>query len=153
MDRVRIPPKAMVLVCDGAKALLFENAGDEQALDLKPIKLRHEPHPPTRDLGTERPGRTHESVGDGRSAQAGTDWHDRAEMQFAVAVAAELDEVVAARGTRHLVIAAPPRTLGVIRQHLSDRLRNILDAELDKDWTGLPVSEIEHHLAVLRTVR
>jgi len=31
MNRIRVSAKTWVLVCDGSKALLFQNAGDAQA--------------------------------------------------------------------------------------------------------------------------
>ena len=46
-----------------------------------------------------------------------------------------------------LIIVAPPRALGVLRQAYSHNLRTALRAEIDKDFVKLPVHEIEKHLA------
>ena len=49
--------------------------------------------------------------------------------------------------TKSLIIVAPPRALGVLRQAYSHNLRTALRAEIDKDFVKLPVHEIEKHLA------
>jgi protein required for attachment to host cells len=46
-----------------------------------------------------------------------------------------------------LILVAPPRALGVIRQVHAPHLRAALRAEIDKDFVKLPVHEIEKHLA------
>ena len=48
---------------------------------------------------------------------------------------------------KSLIMVAPPRALGVMRQAYSHHLRNALRAEIDKDFVKLPVHEIEKHLA------
>ncbi|MET0925332.1 MAG: host attachment protein, partial [Xanthobacteraceae bacterium] len=48
---------------------------------------------------------------------------------------------------KSLIMVAPPRALGVLRQAYSHNLRNALRAEIDKDFVKLPVHEIEKHLA------
>ena len=49
--------------------------------------------------------------------------------------------------TKSLILVAPPRALGVMRQAYSHNLRAALQAEIDKDFVKLPVHEIEKHLA------
>ena len=51
---------------------------------------------------------------------------------------------------KSLVIVAPPRALGVLRQAYSHNLRAAVQAEIDKDLVRLPVHEIEKHLGVMR---
>ncbi len=48
---------------------------------------------------------------------------------------------------KSLVIVAPPRALGVLRQAYPHTLRAAVQAEIDKDLVRLPVHEIEKHLA------
>ncbi len=71
-----------VVVCDGAKALVLENAGDLKFPNLKTIEVFEQENLATRDLGTGAPGRSFSSVGAGRSAVEQTDWHDQAERSF-----------------------------------------------------------------------
>ena len=48
---------------------------------------------------------------------------------------------------KSLILIAPPRALGVLRQTYSHNLRAAVRAEIDKDFVKLPLHEIEEHLA------
>jgi protein required for attachment to host cells len=149
MERIRIPRKSWVLVCDGAKALLLQNMGDSNALDLKVSDAQLQPHARTRDIGTDRPGRVHESLGSSRSAVQSTDWHDLGEQEFLRAVADKLDVVVREHGVRHLTLVAPPRALGVLRPRLTPAVKAVLKVEIDKDLARLTTAEIESQLSAM----
>ena len=66
-----------VVVADGQKALMFRNKGDALHIDLGLMWEVEHKNPPSRELGSDRPTRVHQSVGPGRSAAATTDWHTR----------------------------------------------------------------------------
>jgi protein required for attachment to host cells len=136
-----------VVVCDGRKSLIFHDAGTVIAPKLKIVDTREQENPPTRAQGTSAPSRVHESTGHARSALEQTDWHDSTEREFLSDLAKDLDNAARAGKVRHLVIAAPARALGMIRERYTDRIRSILDREIDKDLTKLPVPEIERILA------
>lgn len=135
-----------VVVCDGRKTIVLENIGDEQYPDLRTRSALEAEDAPTSALGTDRPGRVHQSVGSARSGVEQTDWHDRDEQEFLKALAARLDRAVLAKEVSHLVIVAPPRALGVLRKAFSQHVANAIVTEIDKDLTGAPVSDIEQHL-------
>ena len=44
-----------------------------------------------------------------------------------------------------LVIAAPPRTLGELRQAMTAEVKVHVIAEIDKDFTTQPVPDIQKH--------
>jgi protein required for attachment to host cells len=146
MSALTIGEGEWVVVCDGAKALVLENAGDAKFPNLKTLEVFEQKDPPTRAQGTDEPGRSHSSVGPGRSAYEQTDWHDRAEEAFLVDLAHHLDAAVQGGKAKTLIMVAPPRALGMIRPHYSQALRGAVRAELDKDYVKLPVHEIEKHL-------
>ena len=100
-----------VVVCDGAKALILENAGDTKFPNLKTIKVLEQKDLPTHALGTDAPGRTNNSVGSARSAVEQTDWHDQSERTFLVQLAHQLDGAVTAGKAKSLIVVAPPRAL------------------------------------------
>ena len=135
-----------VVVCDGRKTVILENIGDEQYPDLRTKSAIEVEDAPTSALGTDRPGRVHQSVGSARSGVEQTDWHDRDEQEFLKALAARLDKAVLAKEVSHLVIVAPPRALGVLRKTFSQHVKDAVVTEIDKDLTGVPVSDIEQHL-------
>lgn len=149
MDRLRISSKTWVLVCDGSKALLFQNMGDAQALNLKALEVFVEPHPPTRDLGTDRPGRTYDSMGGSRSSVQDPDRHQQAEDRFLRETSNKIDELVRSATIKALVIAAPPKALGILRTCMTPATRAVVSAEIAKDLVKLPTKEIEQHLATM----
>lgn len=147
MPNVKIHQGDWVVVCDGAKALFLENAGDAKFPNLKTIEVHTHEDPKSSELGTDAPGRTWPSVGSGRSAMEAADPHDQAEQAFLRDIAGRLDQAVVSGRAKALVMVAPPRALGVLRNAYSEHLRAAISAELDKDYVKLPVYEIEKHLA------
>lgn len=149
MSRTSFPHGSLILVCDGAKALIFENVGDARDLNLKPVEIRAEFHSPTRDLGEDRPTRVHDSKDGSRSGIEQTDWHTEAEHAFLRSVAKQFDELVSERHAKHAAIVAPPKALAVLRHAIASSTRRVLAAELARDLVKLPTYEIEKHLVAL----
>jgi protein required for attachment to host cells len=147
MSRLLIEHGEWVVVCDGAKALLLENAGDAKFPNLKTIEVFEQKDLPTHALGAEPPGRAFSPAGHGRRGTIEqTDWHDESERTFLVQLAQHLDGAIAAGKTKSLIVVAPPRALGMIRPAYSQAVRGAVRAELDKDLVKHPVGEIEKHL-------
>ncbi|MDZ4694252.1 MAG: host attachment protein [Deltaproteobacteria bacterium] len=147
MDKVNIVKGAWVVVCDGGKAFILENNGSPSALRLDTKEVHEHDNPPTHEQGSDRPGRTHHSTTNARSAVEQTDWHDVEERKFLETLARRLDAAIAAKETSDLIVIAAPRALGMIRAAYSPAVRHALRGELDKDYVKLPVREIEKHLA------
>lgn len=146
MDKLKLKTGTWVVVCDGRKALFFDNIGDPEYPDLriKDSETRHAPK--TSEMGTDKPGSVHQSVGQSRSSVEQTDWHDREEEAFLKDLAARLDKAVQSGEATGLVIVAAPRALGMIRKAYSDAVKAALVAEVDKDYTNVPPDEIEERL-------
>ena len=147
MDNLKIRSGDWVVVCDGAKALILENAGDGMHPNLKTREVYEQESARTNEQGTDAPGRSVNSVGNRRSAMEQTDWHTQDEQRFLADLAKRLDTAVAGGETKLIIIVAPPRALGVLRQAYSNGLREAVKAEIDKDYVRMPVHEIEKHLA------
>jgi protein required for attachment to host cells len=147
MFNLKIHAGDWVVVCDGAKALILENRGDAIAPNLKTKEVHEHADTKTSEQGTDAPGRSINSNGSRRSAMEQTDWHDQGEQRFLADLAKRLDAAVTAGETKSLIIVAPPRALGVMRQHYSAGVRHAVRAEIDKDYVRMPVHEIEKHLA------
>jgi protein required for attachment to host cells len=147
MSALSIRDGEWVVVCDGAKALILENAGDAKFPNLKTIEVFEQKDSPTREQGTDAPGRAFNSVGNLRSAVGQTDWHDQAEKAFLTQLAQRLDVAVSAGKPKSLIIVAPPRALGMLRPAYSHALKGAVRAELDKDLVKMPVLEIEKRLS------
>lgn len=145
--KMRIGEGAWVVVCDGRKALILCNKGDATFPNLRTHEVHEQENPPTREQGTDAPGRVYQSATTARSAVETTDWQDEAERAFLRQIAGRLDAAVAAGEAKSLVIVAPPRALGALRPLLSKAVQEAVAAEVDRDMVKLPVYEIEKHLA------
>jgi protein required for attachment to host cells len=136
-----------VVVCDGAKALVLENVGDNKFPNLKTLEVFEQEDAATHEQGTDKPGRVGTFAGNpARSSVGQTDWHDRGEEAFLTRLAKHLDSEVGAGKAKSMIIIAPPRALGMLRPAYSPALKHAIRAELDKDFVKLPVYEIEKHL-------
>lgn len=136
MAKLKIARGDWILVCDGAKALVLENVGDEKFPNLQ-----------TRDTYQQEEFAAHEAAAaPGRSAVETLDKHDQSESAFLKHLMDKLDAAALAGKFKSLIVIAPPRALGVIRQSYSNHVKQALRGELDKDFVGLPVHEIEKRL-------
>ena len=66
--RAALPHLSLLIVCDGGKALIMRNAGTMERPKLQMVETLQHEVPPTRELGSERPGRVYASTGAARSA-------------------------------------------------------------------------------------
>ena len=146
MQKIKIEQGGWVVVCDGKKALILENMGDWKFPNLRTREVFEQKNPPTHEQGSDAPGRSIQSVGTARSALEQTDWHAKAEKDFLHDLAGRLDAAIGAGDMSSLVMVAPPRALGMIRQAYSVHVRSALRGEVDKDFVKMPVHEIEQHL-------
>lgn len=139
---MKIPHRTLVVVADGRKLVLLRNHGDEGRMDLR-IEHHAEQH-----LAAD-----HESKSDlaGQSAGSGMgggtmgepDYHQQAEDRWAIAAAEQLRQRALAKDFPALVVIAPPKALGVLRQHYHKAVEALLLAEFAKEMTDRPVPDIE----------
>ncbi|ACI92153.1 AtsE [Afipia carboxidovorans OM5] len=145
MSKIKLPPAALVLVADGRKALFLRNAGDEVFPNLVVARAYKDDNPPTREQGTDRPGRVHESSTSRRSQVETTDWHVVEEQRFIETTADSLKRYVEDEDVKNIVIIAPPRVIGDLRGTLADSVRRQVLTEIEKDLTNQPTYEIEKY--------
>ncbi len=138
-----------VLVCDGGKALLLQNEGDQKFPNLRKQEEFESHNRPSHDLGTAKPGRVFSGKGGRHAAIEPTDLHRIAEEEFLAKVAEMLEERVRAGSIRALVLVAPPRALGVLRHRISPAVRASVRGEVEKDYVKAPIYEIERHLQAI----
>jgi protein required for attachment to host cells len=147
MTKIGLINNLWILVCDGQKALLFQNVGDRVYPKFETRERFAHKVPATHELGTERPGREHSSADVRRSSAEAPDYHAMEEAQFLADLVHHLDRYAAEHKIKDLVIVAPPRALGILREALPHHLKALVRAEIDKDYVSQPVYEIEKHLA------
>jgi protein required for attachment to host cells len=140
---MKLPNNALVLVADGRKMLFLRNHGDESRMELHLEAHQEQNNPPTRDQGTDSPGRSFSSAGTRRSAMEQTDFHQIEEDRFAAGAAQLLQERALKHDFKTLVVIAPPRTLGELRNHYHKEVESRIIQEIHKDLTGFPIDKIE----------
>jgi protein required for attachment to host cells len=143
-----MPTTTWVLIADGARARLL--AQDKPFAALKPALQQEELTGSTaqsKEIGTDRPGRSFDSAGQGRHAMAPpTDPQRYAKFAFARELAERLEEAVHGGRFDRLVLVAAPKTLGDLRELLPGPVKAKVVAEIDKDLTKVPLHELPKHL-------
>ena len=109
MSKLKVQNGEWVIVCDGKKALILENVGDEKFLNLKTREVLGHPDLKSHELGSDAPGRSFSSAGPGRSAMEQTDLHDQEEQRFLRRLALHLDAEVNAGRVKSALTSASDR--------------------------------------------
>jgi protein required for attachment to host cells len=147
MKDTPIPHTALIMVGDGKKALFFRNEGTPLHVSLVVERVLQQENPPTREQGTSAPGRFRGGDGSSRSAVEETDWHQLAEDRFAHEISTALYRLAQADNYQQLVVIAPPKILGVLRESFHHEVAKRVVAEFPKDLTGRPKEEIARMLS------
>lgn len=140
---------AWFLLADGrrARVLVEERRGAAlQRADDWEMKIEDEDMYEPQD----RPPRTFDSVGQGRHAMdKGVTLHEKEELNFLKRVADRIGEADKAKQFDHLVIAAPPRALGTLRELLPQSVKTRVRAETAKDLLDEPFPKLRERLTEL----
>lgn len=139
--------KTWVLITDGARARLVAAEGRGKGLQLiEKLELSAD-HSPNRELLDDKPARVFESHGPTRhGVEPKSDAHRELKRDFAKEVATVLDAKLSKHEFDKLVVVAAPVTLGDLRRVLSESVKAAVTAEVSKDLTKVPNSEIARHI-------
>lgn len=143
---IRLKHGLWVIVADGEKALFLRNQGDARFPNLEVVQEMEQENPPTREQGSDRPGRYNDGPTVHRSAVQDTDWHRLNKDRFAGEIAERLYRLVHRGEFEDLVLIAPPRVLGEMRQKLHQEVGGKVRAEIPKTLTNHTIAEIENLL-------
>lgn len=146
MSHINLEHDGWVVVADGEKALFLRNEGDADYPNLQVFREMEQDNPPTREQGTDRPGRVHESAGPGRSSVEPTDWQQLGKERFAKEIADRLYKYAHANRFEKLVIVAPPKVLGEMRDALHQEVLDRVVSEVPKTLTNHSIDKIENLL-------
>ena len=142
-----------ILVADGSQARLFCNDGPGRGVAPLSDDLLTGCNLAGREIMSDRPGRTFDSVGQGRHAkEPRTDPREVEKRRFAHTLAAMLEDGLKQGRFDCLVLVAPPKALGQLRDQLSKSLRDRVSAELAKDLMQTPLHELPEHLGRIMVV-
>jgi protein required for attachment to host cells len=140
---------AWILVADGrrARVLVEERRGanleepDDWAMEIGPDELYD---------AQDRPPRSFDRVGAGRHAMdKGRSLHEQEEEKFLKRVADRVTDAERHNQFDHLVIAAPPRALGLLRSMLGPGAKSRIRADLSKDLLDEPAPKLRERLGDL----
>jgi protein required for attachment to host cells len=142
------PVRTWVVIADAARARVFENRGRGTGLTAVDGMALQAELAPSREIGTDKPGRSFESVGSMRHAmESPSDPHREQKRQFARRIAEAVAAQQAAKSFDRLVVVAPAVTMGDLRALLPDRVKSAISTEIVADLTNTPISELPGHLA------
>ena len=144
---MRIAHDTMILVADGRKMLFFRNEGEADLPTLALVSQAAQADQPTREQGSDAPGRSAGTHGASGSTMQQTDFHQQDENRFAAEAADMLKRAALAGDFRRLIVVAPPRTLGELRKHYHKEVESRIVGEVAKDLTNQPVDAIARALA------
>ena len=140
---MQMPSKSVVLVADGRKLLFLRNEGDAEHPNLVVEHAEEQENPSTSEQTTHRAGQASSTQGGARSSVEPTDFHQLEEDRFAADAADLLKRRALRNDFSSLIVVAPPKTLGELRKHYHKEVSDRLTGEIDKDFTGHPIDEIE----------
>ncbi|WP_367716431.1 host attachment family protein [Nitratireductor sp. GISD-1A_MAKvit] len=143
MAEFRLVHDAWVVVADGEKALFLRNEGDATYPNLQVVRTIHEENPPSREQGTDKPGRFNDGKNVHRSAVDETDWHRIEKERFAAEVAERLYKLAHKGKFSKLVLVAPPLVMGELRKEMHKEVEDKVIGEIAKTLTNHTVGDIE----------
>ena len=137
------PIRTLVLLADDGKARFLENAGIDKG--VQQIEVLEAASPAGY---ADMPGRSQAGADTARHGLARPTGEEGAARDvFADAVLDKAGALWAGGDFQRLVMAAPPKMLGVLRSKLSPPLDDALVGDLDKDLTNLPEAELPGQFA------
>lgn len=133
---MKVPRLALVALANGHRFVLMRNVGEVFEPRLERVgELDLE-------LTNFTAGVRHQDPAGQRNGSTDID-----ELAHGAAIARWLNNKALKGRLGPVIIAADPKTLGQIRQHCHDEVRDRIVGELAKDLTNSPVSDIERTLA------
>lgn len=129
-----------IVVADGAHARFLTTDGTASGfVEARPELTNPEPHRFSRDLKSDRPGRSFASTGSGvrHAIEPHHDHHKLEKHKLSAAVAKILGAACEKGEFDRLVLIAPRRSLGELRGLLSQRVQSRILKEIPKDLTKL----------------
>src|SRR3546814_5100940 len=105
------PTCSWIVIADGAQARILENHGPGKGLVPLPAKALHKTSRPTRDIGTDRPGRGYNPGGQHHAMDSQSDPHREEKGPLAELLAEFLNAEALAQSYDGLILVSPAKTL------------------------------------------
>lgn len=139
-----------IVVSNSAVARIFQLEKNGNIVEAETL-VHPESRLHGRDLTSDRPGRTHESVGPTRHAMEPDTLPKEVEFALFAKLVAEHLHNAQKQGKFHkLYLSAGPHFLGLLRQEILPVVSELIQGELDKDLTQMTASEIKNSFLALK---
>lgn len=139
-----------IVMADGSRARIVKPREAGSGFDVLSELDSSEARTPSRDLVSERPGHSQESAAAARhTIEPRNDPHAQVKSAFLRSVADQLNRAAGEKAFDALILFAPARCLGELREALDDKTRGKIKATAPKDLTKLPLAELPEHLEAL----
>jgi len=137
-----------VVVADGMRARILKWEGASHFVPaVKDELYSASVHGFSRDLKSDAPGRAFDTGSGARHAmQPRHDPHELEKERFDRHVAAVVNDAAARKAFDRLVLVAPPKALGVLRDALGEPARKCVIGEVHKDLVRTPPDQLADHL-------
>ncbi len=149
-----------IVISDAARARIFQTAEPGQKFTLVKQLAHPESRAQAQDLVSDRPGRIQQSGGpSGHRIGSNPSKGNRSAMEpptepktlehqiFAREIATELERALHHQEYNHLILAAGPQFLGMLRDTIDKQVSKHVTASLDKDYTHMDVRELQERLS------
>lgn len=139
--------KDWIVVADRTRCRIFEQAKRNGPLEELADLVAPATRLKNQDINADRHGRAFDSAGQGRHAMGSSvEPVEQEAIRFAKEVVTRLDEGRQNGRFSRLYLIAEPRFLGHLRQGFGRPLQDLVEAEIDKDWTSGTAEEIRSRL-------
>jgi protein required for attachment to host cells len=139
--------RTWALIADGSRARILQNSGHNHAWANVDGMIFTSGHSATFDLAS---GEQQAADGVGGLSRSPNEPHSDPYSDHRTRFAHQLCDVLSDGLERdayqHLIIAAPPATLGILRRALSNKVRARIVGEFDHDLTKIPMADLGDHL-------
>lgn len=139
-----------IVIAESARARIFTLSEPGAKLAERSTLSHPESRMHDRDLTSDLPGRAFDSHGQGRHGmEQAHDPHGQQAQAFAAQIAREVERIRREEPFDGLVLAAPPRFLGLLRAELDHGTREAVVAEIDKNLVESDTETLERRIAAL----
>jgi protein required for attachment to host cells len=142
-----------IVVADGQRATVYHNTGPGKGLEIIRGLGGYQDVPRSNEIISDAQGRMQGYGAHGAAPMtARTDPHELEEQRFTESLAHDVNRAALQKQFDRLILAAPPRTLGILRKSLSSHAAERVIAELDKDLTKSSradlAAQVDGHIVV-----
>lgn len=135
-----------VVVADAGRARIFGLDRDTGSLSEREDYAHNEARLARRRLVSDRQGQLTSSTGRHHAVGTEVSPREQEDRHFAADIAGRLNDARAAGALERIMLVAPPKFLGLLREGLDDITRKRVDVELALDLTSLGTDEIRERI-------